>query len=71
VTGLSCSTSSVPLGIGVMKISDDEDDRVIEMTGGGVLLVTLVIDFYVNDDNERGPRICIHTGNDKNDVAYC
>ena len=33
------------------------------MTGGGGLLGTLVIDFYVNDDNnnDKEPRIGIHT----------
>ena len=35
------------------KISDDDDDRVIEMTGGAELFLTLVIDFYVNDDNDN------------------
>lgn len=45
------------------KISDDDDDRVIEMTGGGGLLVTLVIDFYVNDGNESDEEsgVGIHT----------
>ena len=33
------------------------------MTGGGGLLVTLVIDFYVNDDNDndKEPTIGTHT----------
>ncbi len=47
----------------VFNNSDDDDDRVIEMTGGGGLLVSLVIDFYVNDDNDNHAelRVDIHT----------
>jgi hypothetical protein len=62
--GIAFFSRSIRNGsIVVANNSDDDDDRVIEMTGGGGLLGTLVIDFYVNDDNDndKEPRISIHT----------
>ncbi len=66
-TFLSCSIRNGRIVAPI--ISDDDDDRVIEMTGGEKLLVTLVIDFYVNDDNDNDEesRVGIHESN----VAYC
>ena len=62
----------------VARSSDDDDDRVIEMTGGWDLLVTLVIDFCANDDNDdydngndEEPRIGMHARNNESNVACC
>ena len=64
---LSCSTSNGSTAPG--NTSDDDDDRVIEMTGGENLVATLVIDFYATNENES--TVSIHTGNDRTDVAGC
>lgn len=39
--------------------ADDDDDRMIAITGEVELLLILVIDLYVNNDNKKWSRICI------------